>query len=132
MKSAVNEGIDNSSDTRVIDMNYNNGTRVEKFKFDEMAKSPDKILLLFNRLLVNKIARDTQSRFIESWEGTFHGAQMMYYLTTHREYSLKEVLRLFSRREEVPHYMMQVILAVEQLHALSLVHRALRTDVIFQ
>jgi serine/threonine protein kinase len=42
------------------------------------------------------------------------------------------VLRLFSRREEMPHFMMQVVLAVEQLHSLGLVHRALRPDVIFQ
>lgn len=55
----------------------------------------------------------------------------MHYQATHREYSLKEVLRLFYRREEMPHYMMQVFLAVEQLHSLGLIHRTLRPDVIF-
>jgi hypothetical protein len=119
MNSSVNEGIDNSSNTNVIDMNYNNSTHVEKFDFNEMAKYPHKLLLLNNRFLVNKIARENQCRFIESLEGTFHGAQTMHYLTTHREYSLKEVLRLFSHREEMPHYMMQVVLAVEQLHSLG-------------
>ena len=50
-------------------MNYNHSTHVEKVDFEDMARSPDKILLLFNRFLVNKIARETQSMFIESWEG---------------------------------------------------------------
>jgi hypothetical protein len=46
MNSAVNVGIDNSSNTNVIDLNYNKETHVEKVDFDDMAKSPDKTLLL--------------------------------------------------------------------------------------
>ena len=70
-----------------------------------MARNPEKLMLLYNSFLVNKIARETNSRYIESWEGTYHGAQTMYYMTTHREYSLKEVLRHFSGRDEMPHFM---------------------------
>jgi len=74
MNGSINGGIDNSSDSRVIDRHFNPINHAETVDMNDMAKYPDNIALLHNRFLVNKIARETQSRFIESWEGTFHGA----------------------------------------------------------
>ena len=113
-------------------MNHNQRSHVEKYEFQEMASCPEKMLLLHQRFLINKIARERNLKLIESWEGTLHGAQCMFYITTHQVYSLKEVLRLFSIRKEMPHFMFQDVFAVEQLPFLGLVTRALRPDVIFQ
>jgi len=56
----------------------------------------------------------------------------MWYLTTQRDQSLKYLLKHFGAREEMENMIFNVILAVEHMHSLGLVHRALKPDVIFQ
>ena len=81
----------------MIDRQHNNSTHILEIDLREIAKDQERLHLLHNCWLVHKIARAIESPFLESWEGTFHGSQKLWYLTTHREWSLKHSLRMYSK-----------------------------------
>ena len=56
----------------------------------------------------------------------------MWYFTTQRDQSLKHLLKHYGTQKEMGSMIFNVIRAVEHLHSLGLVHRALKPDVIFQ
>ena len=62
-----------------------------------MAKDPEALQRFQNSFLVHKIARECKSPWLESFEGTFHASQTMWYLTTHRDISMKHILKHFGR-----------------------------------
>ena len=84
MKNAINIKIDNETNSNVIYQNYNKTTHITEIDLRQMAKDQERQHLLHNCWLVHKIARATESPYLESWEGTFHASQRLWYLSTHR------------------------------------------------
>ena len=84
MKNSINLQIDNETNKNVIDKHCNGTTHVTEIDLRQIAKDQERVHLLHNCWLVHKIARATESPYLESWEGTFHASQKLWYLSTHR------------------------------------------------
>jgi serine/threonine protein kinase len=68
---------------------------------------------------------------MESLEGTNHASSSLWYLTTHRDVSLREMMLKHSQHESVAQHIFTFMLAVQNLHQMGFVHRNLRPEVVY-
>ena len=99
LNASINLGIDNSNNINVINKHCSQEYHVVTVDFNEMAKDQDRASRLFNQHLVNHISRDRESPYLDCWEGTACLTQQMWYLTTKRDISLKDMMKSFPMEE---------------------------------
>ena len=65
------------------------------------------------------------------WEGALHSTAKLYYFTTSRQTSLKNIIEFHRQDEETAKFLQDLMFGVDHLHSLGFVHRNLRPENVF-
>ena len=74
MRCSINLKLDNECNQDVINQHINKRAHIQEISFQRMAEYQEEAKRINNAFLVNRIANDVQSPYLEGWEGTYHVA----------------------------------------------------------
>ena len=100
IRISLNLEINNDRYVKNIDRNSTNYSQHVVLDFDEMARDKDGLAKFWNHHQMCQISREIKSRYLDCWEGALRTTKKLYYFTTNRQTSLKNIIEFHRQDEE--------------------------------
>ncbi len=84
----------------------------QEFTMDELTDNPEMGQRLLNQYLMNKIGRGKDCKFLEAVEIIYKSNEKLWYFTTARDFSLKDMFMINPHDEAVAQHILNFLLAV--------------------
>ncbi len=110
--------------------NKENATAVELRSY-ELIKNSVKVARLYNDFAINHISFSTKSPYLDCLKGIMVYGKNLIYISTQRHESLFTMMKGFPHFSETKNTIIEAVCAVDHLHDLGFVHRALNPHCFF-